>query len=387
MKHLTPDRSLNLILENEDWDSKEFTTGRNKLDMTSLFQAQKCSSVSLEQLHDALDNYSPTKSPKVIRKIINEYDHIQNNFELHGKQAESLLEFFTPSKYHPLLQHSGRKFTNLISWMIASTDIYEDRSHQPRFRDLPDFCRLCKNKNVNESRRHLLSECTKTAHLIAAFSAKVKLISREKFEELQSIPPSRLWLWILGGGTIKSPLDTRKHYRYGPINPYFKKGWCPRENINKKDPVQCQDIYLEFKEMESRLPRNSVIAFTDGSFKNNLAGAGVAVYSQNKVIALIASPIGNASINYAELFAILRFLKWLKQCKGRYSREVHIFTDSKYTQDTLCKTLIPEKHFFLIEEIKNLAQILSSKFTITLNRIPSHIENTSFGWSNRKHQG
>jgi len=57
----------------------------------------------------------------------------------------------------------------------------------------------------------------------------------------------------------------------------------------------------------------------------------------------------------------------------------HVHTYSMYSQQILCDILIPEIHFFLIEEIKNIAERLTSHFKFIIHWIPSHIEKTSIG--------
>jgi len=54
-------------------------------------------------------------------------------------------------------------------------------------------------------------------------------------------------------------------------------------------------------------------------------------------------------------------------------------TDSMNTQRAPCSTVIPERLFYLVEDIKNLAEILSPRFSFTIHWIPSHIESTALG--------
>jgi len=49
---------------------------------------------------------------------------------------------------------------------------------------------------------------------------------------------------------------------------------------------------------------NAITVFTDGSVKNNKAGSVVAIYNQNKLIGEITAPLGDDSIDFAELNAI-----------------------------------------------------------------------------------
>ena len=59
---------------------------------------------------------------------------------------------------------------------------------------------------------------------------------------------------------------------------------------------------------------------------------------------------------------------------------MHIFTDRLGALTALGNCKIPRKNFYLIEEIKNLADRLSDRFKFHLHWIPSHIERTSHGF-------
>ena len=54
-------------------------------------------------------------------------------------------------------------------------------------------------------------------------------------------------------------------------------------------------------------------------------------------------------------------------------------TDSLNTVRTLRNPIIPEKLFYLVEDIRNIAQILNPRFKFIIHWIPSHIEHTSSG--------
>jgi len=99
------------------------------------------------------------------------------------KYTSSLTRFFNPCKSHPILSKKGKNFGNLISWMISSTDTFEDKSFvriprenkrkkrkicektfvkksdQEKPKKYFNICRLCKQADSTESREHILSEC------------------------------------------------------------------------------------------------------------------------------------------------------------------------------------------------------------------------------------
>jgi len=61
------------------------------------------------------------------------------------------------------------------------------------------------------------------------------------------------------------------------------------------------------------------------------------------------------------------------------NKMIHIFTDSLNTIRTLLNPIILEKLFYLVEDIRNLAQFSDPRFKFIIHWIPSHIEHTSFG--------
>jgi ribonuclease HI len=272
--------------------------------------------------------------------------------------------------------------------MIAATDTFEDKSNQERFKNQPNWCRLCKNKDTIESRSHLLTYCPTTIHLLSNFSENIKSISLTKYNEFCQLHPDSRWLWILGGGFIKSTSDSHSNrYRMNLPTRAFTKGPNVRTGIDKTNPQQCLDAYNEFKFIESNLPKNNLTVFTDGSVKENKAGSASIIYHQNKVIHEIVSPIGDLPIAYAELFAIYSFLKYLRNDtvlqekliqEEKQHYPVHIFTDRISAQEILCQNAVSKDNFYLIEEIKNLANNLTN-FQFFIHWIPSHTENTSFG--------
>ena len=68
-------------------------------------------------------------------------------------------------------------------------------------------------------------------------------------------------------------------YRYRDISHQLTSGISVKEGIDKQDPLQCFQAYTEFKEIELNLPRNSLVAFTDGSTRNKLSGSGAIIFS------------------------------------------------------------------------------------------------------------
>jgi len=280
--------------------------------------------------------------------------------------------------------------------MIASTDTFEDKpfirnpqQNKTRRRKVnkkskkPDqenpkkyfnICRLCQNADSTESRQHLLSECPKTIHLLTAYATDIKQISPLKYSEYCSLEINQRWLWILGGGFINyTTKQNQNKYRLNKTKSPFEKRESVSPGINKDNPHECSKAFFEYKEIESRIPMDALTVFTDGSFKNNKAGSGVVIYQQNNIIGEITAPLGNKSIDFAELNAIFAFLHQLSldtsidgnlqiPDHSRHNEQipVHIFTDSAYAHNKLCSAKITGKHFYIIEEIKNYAKNLQN---------------------------
>jgi hypothetical protein len=98
-------------------------------------------------------------SNTMTKQILN-YNHAENDISTLNSHVSSLLQFFTPSKHHPILDMSAVQHSKFISWMIAATYIPLPRqTNQDRSHDLPHTCRLCHSSASHESRQHLLTDC------------------------------------------------------------------------------------------------------------------------------------------------------------------------------------------------------------------------------------
>ena len=97
---------------------------------------------------------SSNRSKAIVKRILMECSKAYDLHWLRDSHASSLLDFFSSSPHHPLLLRTGVATPIFISWMIAATDLYEDRVHEDR-PDISDVCRLCGVHG--ESRMHLLT--------------------------------------------------------------------------------------------------------------------------------------------------------------------------------------------------------------------------------------
>ena len=63
-------------------------------------------------------------------------------------------------------------------------------------------------------------------------------------------------------------------------------------NFDRNNILALQDAYNEFREIEYRFKKDSFVAYTDGSFKDGFAGAGVAIYQSGLRVREITAPAG-----------------------------------------------------------------------------------------------
>ena len=162
--------------------------------------------------------------------------------------------------------------------------------------------------------------------------------------------------------------------------------FLPGESVDPtrghKDPVTNWLSYCQYKDIESRLPR-SLRVYTDGSARDGITGLGAAIfYPDHEQTTCV--PLGSGTNNTAELEAIYKSLSQILEARVNYitpNLPIHIFTDSKYAQQTLLNNTVGRKNFHLIEDIKNLASRLRFDFDmpVSIHWIPSHIEKTIYG--------
>ena len=113
------------------------------------------------------------------------------------------------------------------------------------------------------------------------------------------------------------------------------------------------------------------------------AGSGSVIYRESMVLHEISIPCGRVSIAYAELFAMLSVLRWLRtfvtSLDSAQVHSFHFFTDSSFARTVLCSSRAHRRFFFLSQEIQHLASSLSSYFQFYIHWIPSHMSRLSCG--------
>ena len=114
---------------------------------------------------------------------------------------------------------------------------------------------------------------------------------------------------------------------------------------------------------------DTLVGYTDGSVKNNLAGAGFILYLNSSTISEHFIKLGNTTtIFQAELLAILHLCIHLSNSNHEAS-ELHICIDSKAVLHALSGTIT--RSHLIMDTLKAL-NFLSRTFSITLHWVPAH---------------
>jgi ribonuclease HI len=99
--------------------------------------------------------------------------------------------------------------------------------------------------------------------------------------------------------------------------------------------------------------------FTEGSKRGDKVGAGVAIYTDKRLVRQYKYRLQNhCSHNQAQQIAILKSLEQLPSIADQTNRIVAIYTDSKVALASLKNNTI---HSFLIEEIRNKVRNLTKQ--------------------------
>ena len=131
----------------------------------------------------------------------------------------------------------------------------------------------------------------------------------------------------------------------------------------------------EYQQILQTISKRSIIAFTDGSKIENQCGSGSVIYYQSGKIERIQTSLRNCSNNFAELYAIKNTLERIQErfLEGEpVVKDIHIFSDSKYTIGLLYSKHTDNKYFYLTNLILDIASDKNFP-TVNLHWIPSHI--------------
>ena len=140
----------------------------------------------------------------------------------------------------------------------------------------------------------------------------------------------------------------------------------------------------------SRLETRHIRIYTDGGrhTDSNSAGFGIRIVSllhndgKETILLNATEGLANVSVSEAELTTVQEALYRLEQEFKLQIPHVCIFTDSKYTLHASTSPFFRKKHYYIVQEIQNIAHRIKRKsdlIKIVMHYVPSHIENTSTG--------
>ena len=244
--------------------------------------------------------------------------------------------------------------------------MYENENYKYINYDSLEICPLCKLPNNYPLQQHLLSDCPSTITYVQRFFLNVERISKQSYKTLKNIPPENRWLWILRASEFCRNKDySWKH----PIS----EGYSVTPRIDKQNLNHRVDAIMEHAEILKAIPKNSVVIYTDGSKREDKCGSGAVIYFNQKIVGKIAYSINHCENNFAELYAIYKSLKYVQSNIQILKRkEIHIFTDSRFSIDVL--TLTTQSHTYnrIINQIFDEMSTKSSP-SLILHWVPSHI--------------
>ena len=192
------------------------------------------------------------------------------------------------------------------------------------------------------------------------------------------------WLWILAAGCYPAPPPRRAFSgRRQPRSSIFSAGEC-YEIDKKRDSVG--DVIASFQRFDNIMEKISDSAYhiyTDGS-RDTLSlhsGAAAIIKKGHLTISSSLEFTGTETVNYAELHAVLLGLRWIAGTSLPMTQSFHFWVDSKYCFDLLTEQTLATKHFFIVQDIFQLASRLhiARGHEFTIHRISSHIETFSAG--------
>jgi len=256
-----------------------------------------------------------------------------------------------------MLSCCGYLYDSLFKWKLGLT-IMNSHVHSLS-------CCLCGLTYVGGFQQHLLTDCPITVYYLQTYFDKVSEISQAHFNDLTSTPVKNRWIWILTSGENKANRLTHSDY--------ISEGHSVSGSKNKQSKDHCLQAIREHQQIVEELGEDAMRIYTDGSKTENGIGAGYAVYQNNILTQSVSCRLEKCENNAAELFAIYKAVLWTNSLKTKQKvKTLHIFSDSRYSIDTLCCHTKSNCNHRLLNEIHNALESTSSK--LILHWIPSHVE-------------
>ena len=334
----------------------------------------KYTQTKVDALEKEITLGATAKTRGLLKQITKDADLAHTRHELRLKHPELL--HFTPTQTSPLWKLPLSIARLHARWLVAKTKADGNHSTGKDKR-----CPLCNEGHL--SRIHVLTECPRTKQLRDDFLSLLKDTCPQRYRQFKRCSNRNKLGWLLASGTThQAEPDPVRNNRIPPLISSIVYGESVDPIRGRKDPVTNWLSYCQYKDIESRLP-SCIKVFTDGSAKLSMAGLGATVvFSDHE--RYISAPLGKGSNNMAELEAIYSSLSMILRIRiegATRSLPIHIFTDSRYSQNILTAYSVRRKNFYLIEDIRNLATQLRYDYNmpVSIHWVPSHIENTVHG--------
>ena len=321
-----------------------------------------------------------------MKKVVAESAHcdalrsLKNNENSTGSCNDFLLCYSRP-KFAPLLSRTGYQYSHYVQWLVNSVRLPEKFVLRRATE-----CPLCEGpfSPEEDGRAHLLTECKSTDSLRDEFQEALLSIDQTKAAELASLDKHERWIWIVAAGCIPAPPPQRMYVgKRKPRCSAFREGECYEPSKRHDDVLSFVASFESYQNIRARIPRSAYHVFTDGSRNTNSlhSGAAAVVRQHNAPVAICQQYTGTQTVNYAELHAVLLGLRWIADNPWIKKQQFHFWIDSKYAFRLLTEKDVANKHFFLVQDIFQLASSLEGAFkhTFTIHRITSHVEVYSAG--------
>ena len=352
-----------------------------------VFRARKYSSIKSQELNKRYAKYRLRPDPKhqellrdTIRQVLAEKAHCESiRLLMNGSNSCALLPHcFSRPQFSPLLKATGYQFSHYVQWLTNSIQIRDEFILRNK-----TYCPLCQEDFQTDSREHLLTACTQTEELRELFLQSLLTDNPAKAAEFLSLAPERSWLWILAAGCYPAPPPRQMYQGHrSPRASIFRTGRCYEIDKKTDTPVDVISSFQVYQEIIRDIPRSAYHIYTDGSRDTTTldSGAAAVVRHHNNTIGSRTEYTGKETANYAELHAVLLGLRWICEFLSDSPRQVfHFWIDSRYAFRLLTEQDTARRHFFIVQDIFQLASHLSHSFShsFTLHRISSHVERFS----------
>ncbi len=301
------------------------------------------------------------------------HNNTENYRSLLASNHRQIVQFNSRVCDSQLLYQSGKEFNSLFAWKLG---IIPGLAHRKEFAfsdyNSIDVCPLCKLPNNHYLPQHLLTDCPATYPEMQRYFSAVKTISENSFNELTSLSPQDRWLWILRAGDFCEYKDYTAVHR-------ISEGSSVSPGIDKQNICHRIDAIMEYEQIVKEIPENIFVVYTDGSKKESKCGAGAVIFYNSQVYKELSFSLQNCENNFAELYAIYKTIKYLRcNYQDELSRNIHLFTDSRFSIDALTLKITSHKYHKIISKIIDEVSVQGFP-NLILHWVPSHIEISSNG--------